>query len=347
MPLFRRTTRPQHDPQFGSDSFLDIVSNIVGIVIVLVMLAGLRVKESLRHAAEAPQQAAAAEVRRLSTESASLERDVYRLAAEAMQLSAISAARLKERDELLYLQAAVDRELAERRAKLADDERAQYDLRRALDEARAKLDQRQAELAQVGPEAEGPPIEVPTYPTPISRTVHGRELHFQLKNGRVAYVPLEEFITQIKAQVRAQAYKLRDTTELTDTAGPVDGFRMRYTMERVDVPVATNVDPQSGANVQTIGSYVRLVEFRLLPASDRLGETLPQALDSRSQFRTALTDVNPRETVVTLWTYPDSFELYRELKQQLYLLGFQVAGRPMPEGRPIAGSPQGTKSSAQ
>jgi len=30
------------DPDFGSDSFLDIIANLVGILIVLIVLAGLR-----------------------------------------------------------------------------------------------------------------------------------------------------------------------------------------------------------------------------------------------------------------------------------------------------------------
>ena len=50
---------------------------------------------------------------------------------------------------------------------------------------------------------------------------------------------------------------------------------------------------------------------------------------------------------MTLWTYPDSFEMYRDLKTELYKLGYPTAGRPLPAGEPIAGSPSGSKSSAQ
>src|SRR5262245_11048053 len=32
-----------HDPGFGSDSFLDVLSNLVGILIILVVIAGARV----------------------------------------------------------------------------------------------------------------------------------------------------------------------------------------------------------------------------------------------------------------------------------------------------------------
>ena len=30
------------DPDFGSDSFLDIIANLVGILVILIVLAGLR-----------------------------------------------------------------------------------------------------------------------------------------------------------------------------------------------------------------------------------------------------------------------------------------------------------------
>ncbi|MFO0918379.1 MAG: hypothetical protein U0872_08700 [Planctomycetaceae bacterium] len=38
--------RPRSESQFGSDSFLDVVANIVGILIILIVIAGLRVSQS-------------------------------------------------------------------------------------------------------------------------------------------------------------------------------------------------------------------------------------------------------------------------------------------------------------
>ena len=45
--------------------------------------------------------------------------------------------------------------------------------------------------------------------------------------------------------------------------------------------------------------------------------------------------------------YPDSFAEFRRLQKFGHEHGFMVAGRPLPEGVPIMGSPNGTKSSAQ
>lgn len=38
--------RPAHDNSFGSDSFLDVVANIVGILIILIVVAGVRVSRA-------------------------------------------------------------------------------------------------------------------------------------------------------------------------------------------------------------------------------------------------------------------------------------------------------------
>ena len=38
--------RPKGELQFGSDSFLDVVANIVGILIILIVIAGLRVSQT-------------------------------------------------------------------------------------------------------------------------------------------------------------------------------------------------------------------------------------------------------------------------------------------------------------
>jgi hypothetical protein len=53
------------------------------------------------------------------------------------------------------------------------------------------------------------------------------------------------------------------------------------------------------------------------------------------------------ETTVTLWCYPDSFEEFRKLREELHRLGVPTAGRPMPEGAPIGGSTEGSKSVVQ
>jgi hypothetical protein len=99
--------------------------------------------------------------------------------------------------------------------------------------------------------------------------------------------------------------------------------------------------------LQRDGNYIRLYECQFLPISPQIGEPAEMALAANSEFREHIAAANPKTTTITLWSYPDSFGLYRRLKEELYRLGFAVAGRPQPNDQPIGGSPHGSKSVAE
>ena len=46
--------RSSGDQEFGSDSFLDIIANIVGILIILIVVAGLREHSNERRTSSDP-----------------------------------------------------------------------------------------------------------------------------------------------------------------------------------------------------------------------------------------------------------------------------------------------------
>ena len=58
-----------------------------------------------------------------------------------------------------------------------------------------------------------------------------------------------------------------------------------------------------------------------------MGETVAEALAPGSQFLAAITSrrINRNTLTVTLWTYPDSFDAFRQIKKELYHMGFAVA----------------------
>src|SRR5262249_22916712 len=99
--------------------------------------------------------------------------------------------------------------------------------------------------------------------------------------------------------------------------------------------------PREGAYRYGVSSWVAE------PVSAVRGETLEQALSTASAFRKLTDNLDPQQTVITLWVYPDSFDLYRHLRDYLYGKDFVVAGRPLPDGVPIASSRRGTMSRGQ
>ena len=175
-------------------------------------------------------------------------------------------------------------------------------------------------------------MKVENYPTPISKTVDGREVHFQLLGGRLAFVPFDALVNQLREVFRDHARMPQDGDTITDTLGPVGGFRMRYGMERIET--------QRGVGIQ-------LLKVELIPLTSQLGEPMDVALGPKSRFRSELEMISPHQYTITVWTYPDSFAEFRRLKKELYQMGYAVAARPLLEGMPIGASPHGSKSSAE
>ncbi len=334
--------RAQHNPDeaFGSDSFLDIVANMVGILIILVIIAGLRAKGIPQQLLDVAADIAN-EVRLLSSKSKAIEHDNHKLNHEVELIQKAQATLDAEQQQLAAARDQLRSELERRRQELDSQSQTDFDLRRKLAAAEGQLERITFELTEAAQLQPRVATKIESYPTPLSQTVSGKEIHFQIKNNRVTYVPLDELVDLFKSEVRQRAYQLRQRDEATDTIGPIGGFRMRFTLERVDMPM------QVGSGGVVTGSFARLEEFHLVQTTPLMGETSDEAQLPDSQFRKKISALTPERTTITLWTYPDSFELYRAIRKALYLAGFTVAGRPMPEGQPIGGSPQGTKSAAQ
>ena len=312
---------------------MDVVANVVGILIILLIVVGLRVQNAPPDDGAAPLELAAlrGDERKLSDEARqrraaveALARDVAARDAENRRLATLlahrEAARLAERDAAASRRSGLERQVAE---------------------AAAYLDRLEADAADARsatPSAE----RIDSYPTPLAQLVLGDEAHFQLRGGKITFIPLEDLLKELRADARQQmTWKLRDLPESTETVGPVGGFRLRYTMKKFDVALG-EVNGRRQA-----GSYAELTQWTLIPVSAEMGETLDEALALGSKFRQAAARLDPLDATVTIWTYADSFAEFRALKKELYTQGFATACRPLPDGHPISGSPDGSKSAAQ
>ena len=313
----------------GSDSFLDVVTNIVGILIILVMVVGIRIKHGPPDSEPAFDEAQAkAELANLEAEAVGLESDVRKTEFQIQTLAAAAEGQFAERGTLAYVIAEHERELDEARKALDGKTRHAFDLRRA----RAKADLDLARVEQAAGEAIAlaekfkKPIKIQSRPTPISHTVYGNEVHFRLMGGRIAWAPIDELAELCNAEARM---KFRDSDSVHGSTGPISGFLGEYDVRRLEV------------------SGQVIFQVQLIPVASDLGEPVEQALEASSDFHRKLGDYSPRGTTVTLWTYPDSFGDYSKVKEDLYRLGFSVAARPWETDQPIGGSNIGRRSAAQ
>lgn len=322
----------------NSDSFLDIVASVVSIMIIMVVMEGVRIRNTPVTVSVPATPASEALQKDLAAEE-SLRRDVHRVSGEIARVQRETAASAAERDTLATMVSAVEHKIEDYRRKLDGAKQGEFDIARGLSEAKQQLTQLQQQREQLENDA-GAATVIECYPTPISRAVDGPEAHILISKGRVAFIPLEALLNQLQVSAKREASQLLSQSEVTETVGPIEDFRLKYTMERCDV----SPDPSTRTRG---GSYARLTHWTLIPRSEDIGEPLKLALSQDSDFRQTLKKILPGRTTITIWVYPDGFDAFREVRKELYRCGYTIAARPLPPGEQIAGSPDGSKSAAQ
>ena len=348
----------------GSDSFLDVIANIVGILIILIVIAGVRVSR-----APAPKKkstpvvhevAAAPVIPQPTVEPEPEEPDfvettqpppelteqIQSLQSEIDQLEAVATATEASKSELEQRQASGELQIAAGRNALQTEKANREGYERSIAELQALIAAQQNNLSLLQDQIKELNLRAPKVQklkhrvTPISRVVVGDQIHFRLNGNHVSQVPIHELLQAAMRQAKHQGGDMSQSRKYLGTAGPIGGYLLQYKLEAV---------PASAAETARFGPgmvRVALTSFQLDPEPDIREETAEQALRRGSMFDVAIQTAEPGATF-TLWVYPDSFPLYRELQNHLHELGFTVAARPLPKGIPIAGSPEGSASAGQ
>lgn len=344
----------------GHDAFLDIVANLVGILIILVVVLGAQsqsvVLDSNQDDVETaefepvpeldPDLAPAGEedLQRLivaSSKAASAQLDSMRLERSIKEMD-VEIARTSERRTVLLalLQEA-------RSAWKAEQEELDEDARgvAAREEEIAKLEQQALELAGERSTLEGASpqvIAISHLPTPMAKTVFGEEVYLRLKNNRLSVVPLERLTEEIKRDFQRTSGGGARAGVSDAAVGPVQGYVARYVMNRKNELVS-----DGSAVARMTRAQVLMASFE--PLQEPHGDPINQVLADDDWLDIALAGFEPGITTVTIAVYPDSYAAFRRLKERVYAKGFATAGRPIIEGRPIivnfAGG--GTRSLAQ
>lgn len=351
-----RRRRPTREIHFSFDSFLDVVANVVGIIIrlILVVWVGARSYASLHPTRGDAPPAQAAVIEAPLTDPLQDE-----LAQERRDLAEAQARLLEQLRQVQHLQAGqagFDAQLAALTARrqgleqeLAAFDRAAGERGRAADAVAltaAELRQRVRTLVEQIHEIEKlPPLKKTfRYQTPVSRPVQSEELLFECKAGRVTFIDIGTLLREVRSGIRDRGEQLRSRWQVEDVAGPAGAFRMRYLVERerglLDAALDTG-KPDSG------DFRYGVTRWLLEPVSPLRGEPVEEALRPGSEFRRIVDALDSQQTVVTFFVYPDSFADYRRVRDYLYERDIVVAGRPLPEGMPIASSRNGSRSRGQ
>jgi hypothetical protein len=352
-----RRRRPHREIPFSFDSFLDVVANVVGIIIRLILVAWVgarsykaimppppappaalvepatlpdptdpRPDQIARHRLDLHQQRDQA-LRSYHEQEQSLRDDLARL---QLQLAGVAEQRLQRQQEQARWQAQATKGNSAAQGVLLSVAELQKRSSRLLAELE-KLKKSPRQVKQL------------RYHTPVSAAVQTEEVMFECKESRVTLLDTAALLEEVRRVGRAKGDQLRERWEVSDVTAPVGAFRLHYTIERQ----RTALDgPGSGAPAGGVYRF-GLSGWEAEPVLAVRGETADKALSSDSAFRKVVDALDPQQTVVTLWVYPDSFPLYRALRDYLHGKEIVVAGRPLPEGHAIASSRQGTVSRGQ
>jgi hypothetical protein len=328
----------------GTDSFLDVVTNIVGILILLVMVVGLRASNAVETAITTQRSSeihehyvTQADVQQAHESAEDTERQVRDLIHRVVDTRQEAVLREKERAVLSSLVAEAEQEIAGRRERLSSEQQRDFDVRRQLVEAQLALDnltREQVALLSQEPDVE----EIECRPTPLGQTVTGKEVHLLLADDHVAVVPFEALLEEMKADIQENVWRLREQDRLERTVGPYGGFRLRYWFVKAEI-VARG---ESGTVVA--GRVPQFSHCFFVPERSPTGEPAVEAMRPGSELQLFLQRLNAQGTTVTIWTYPGNYDRLREVKRRIRELGFQIAVRPLPKGMPIGASRTGSES---
>ena len=178
------------------------------------------------------------------------------------------------------------------------------------------------------------------YHAPLSREVQGEELFFECRSGKVAFIDMPAFLHEVRENTEEVAKLLRKEYKVRRVTAPVGAFRLQYFFEREGGLMDASASRFS-LPLWPVGWSSRFLA-RAAAKPCRRPPWLPA-----SDFHRIADAIDPNQTAVTFWVYPDSFAIFRALRDYLYDRDVEVAGRPLPTEAPIAASRNGTKSRGQ
>ena len=353
-------------PPREPESYSKVLGNVLGLVVALLGIGGMMLLERLTPEPKPGSVAAPVPIRQDDVKPKARKKERPQVVAPAPTPPAPTI----DQEAVAKAQAALDaarnaRADAEARARGASQELDTITTQVALEadaarsfedqlkEPNARIDQAAArggflkaendklkgEVATYA-QAPRPKSKVLTNKNPVARPAENIEYHFELRRGRVAFIDLEKLVALVKKDADLRIRMAGGAKSIESQVGPVGAFALQYEFRKI---LPTRID--DFADRRTL-SY-RPTGWEVVPQFEGRGETYEAGRTPVSEFARVIGRISPGKATITLWVYPDSFGLYRKLRDDLQARGYLVAGRPLPEGMAIRGGPGGSVSAGQ
>jgi len=186
----------------GQDAFLDIVANLVGILIILIVIVGAHAGAAARiHQAVLQSDRQERALKKLEIDNEQLETLIDQEKEFTRQLTDVRHQRLVELETV--------RQLVKKQTKDLDQkEREAFLAKTDQQELQQELTDLEETLAALNSAAAATPLSntktetIEHFPNPIARTVFSKEVHFRLLGGKLVWVPLDELVDTMKQHWR-------------------------------------------------------------------------------------------------------------------------------------------------
>ncbi len=373
----------QQEVGFGSDSFLDVLCNMVGILVILIVIAGMRVSrapvaipglagrvepgpptilddpvelgepKTMEWAVESPPPVISDLPRPAQPAPLAPLDPPKELVHESQAIQAdLNALTIKLED--------VDAQAMAVKQRISDKEKEVADAQNLI--ARISVDQ-QAVADSAAQKQQSLASMMATLTTLERELREARATAPKVKILKHSTTPVSRYVSgteihfrlannkisvvpveMLVERLQSQIQRQRDFLLSREYFEGAVGPIDGYKMEFT----LERSKPSPSEELNMAGRLIRMEvtgwQIRVEPGV--IEETAEQALAPGSNYMRTVESAGPI-AMLTLWVYPDSFEAHRVLQEHAQARGWNVASRPLPEGVPIAGSPKGTKSLAQ
>jgi hypothetical protein len=328
----RRAVEEDGDDIPGGDSFLDIVANIVGILVLLVVVVGVRAGRAII----VPETVVSEDTETteaLKMKLSDIVRQAYAEQSEITELADKVASTVDEagrreaiRESAVLYNTTLRAELDEARKSLNEGDQRSLDSHNAIAQAQLKLDRltrEQVALAAVAPEPDAEIVEVA--PTPIVNGEAEELISFRLQKGRLVYVPLNELAKDLSKSIHIPTLIDPAKPVVTrETIGPIEGFVG-------EAEIGWSIRSAGGR----VGPLPVLNMLRLREVTPMRGEEPEQAFSPGGYVSSRIELLDPKFIVIQLYVYADSFDTSAAVANRFRERGFRVAQFLKTDGSPI------------
>lgn len=311
--------KPDDDDDGGLDSLLDTMTNVVGILVLVLIVTQMSVAEVVARITTENKVDAETlkELKKQLAEKENEQADLESLLIDPLSIDAEKQlAELERKKELLErrrklleekrkqtsqyaIKVQQDREIAERnRKEMQDTQAKRTELQAVVESSLARRAELKAKLDRT-PKTESPAdIEV-SIPNPRPPPRGAKQLMFLCKNEQVYPILVDPFRETAEAKAR-QIIARRKLDRDPETG--IDPKAFTEVWQKLD-----DTDPYF--NVEYLVAGNRYLRLKFIPRENK-GATDDELRNPRSQFRKAMMTIDPAKAYARFFVAPDSFGVY-------------------------------------